>query len=482
MRDAFMVRDGKVFLVDGSDEPVEVKGGISPEGFDVVSLFRDGYLCGGYLRDKKGIWWYHQRNKKGKFVTQDAEGFRVLDDDYGLDGTHVYLEDRLIPGADPHSFSLMECTDYFARDRHRLYVKSGSHFFHFDGMDTGSLVANGSFVGDRHDLYQLSNSLRLSNSAKHDETVQYSLCGEHHMLLKDWFAKHHTDIVGWWHPDYPFNADGAEQIADDWYRTPNAVFFRETQTTMRTSRDVFNLVRNADPASFEPLDAFHARDAKSIFCRSRRIAGAHRPSFTPIKDLFGKDEKTVYFNGYAVEHADPAKFQVLASVVPLAKDDKHVYTEGFARTAWPFGPPDYILVALDDADAKSFQTFGERGVWAADDARVYLRGEVQKKLDAASFQLLVETSHESFASDANGLYRSNGKKVAGVDGASFKKLNDYWGTDGKVVFFFPTDAIQKTADAASFTVTDDQGGARDAAFEYRVENRRVIKTALSKKS
>ncbi len=475
MPSTFAVQHGKVMLIEeGSDEALEVKGGISPQDFAVVSLSPDGYHWRGYLRDKKGIWWYHQRNKKAKFVTKNADGFRVLGDDYGLDGAHVYLEDRVIPGADPRSFSLMECTNYFARDKHRLYVKTGSRFFHFESLDAGTLVANGSYVGDKYDLYYLFDSLSLSNGSKHHETVQYSLCGEHQMLLKDWLAKHHPDTVGWWHPDYPFNADGAQQIADDWYRTSNAVFFREKLVTPRKSRDIFNLVRHADPASFEPLDTFHARDAKNVFCRSRRIAGVDRQSFTPIKDLFGKDKKTVYFNGYGVEHADPAKFQVLQSVVPLAKDDKRVYAAAYARTAWPFGPPDNILVALDDADAKSFQVFGDHGVWAADDARVYLRGEHQKKLDAGSFRFLCETATNCWAADDKGLYRSNGTLiVAGIDGRRFVKHNDFWGSDGKLVFSFVTGAIQKAIDAASFAVTDEIGGASDAGFSYRVENRTI---------
>ncbi|UHS56081.1 DKNYY domain-containing protein [Agrobacterium vaccinii] len=477
MSDAFTVRDKKVFLIDGSDEPVEVKGGISPQDFAVVSQSPDRYLWSGYLRDKKGIWWYHQRNKKAKFVTSDADGFRVVNDDYGLDGAHVYLEDRVIPGADPRSFSLMENTNYFAKDKHRLYVKTGSRFFHVDKLDPATLVANGPYVGDKHDLYYLFDSLTLSNSSKLNETVRYSLCKEHHMLLTDWLAKHYPDTVGWWHPAYPFNADGAEQIADDWYRTSNAVFFKETLTTMRTSQEVFNLVRGADPASFEPLDAFHARDAKNVFCRSRRIDGVDRETFLPIEGLFGKDKAGVYFNGYLVEHADPAKFQVLRSVVPLAKDNKRVYVAAHARTTWPFGYPDDILVTLDEADADSFRTFGERGVWAADAARVYLRGEHQKKLDDGSFRFLCETKTNCWAADDKGLYRSNGTLiVAGIDGRHFVKLNDFWGSDGKAVFSFVTGAIQKAMDAESFVVTDESGGGRDAAFSYRVDNGSIRKT------
>ncbi|NTF31320.1 hypothetical protein G6L88_04405 [Rhizobium skierniewicense] len=479
MPTTFAVHQGKVVLLEESGEAVEVKGGISAQRFEVISLFRDGPLSAGYLGDEKGVWWYHQRNRKAKFVTRDVRNFRVMDDDYGLDNTHVYLEDRVIPGADPASFTLLGNSPYFAKDRHRLYVKTGSHFFHFDGLDAGTLVANGSYVGDKHDLYHLGSSLTLSNGSKSHETVRYSLCDDHHMLLRDWFAREYSDTIGWWHPSYSFKEDGAEQIADAWYRTENAVFFKETFTSIREPRAVFNLVRGADPNTFEPLDAFHGRDAKKVFCRWRSIADVDRPSFTPLKERFGKDKAAVYFNGYRVEHAAPATFEVLQSVTPIAKDHKRVYAASYARTSWPFGYPDDILVALDDADAKSFRTFGERGVWATDSARVYLRGEHQKKMDAGSFRFLCETATNCWAMDNIGLYRSNGTLVvAGIDGASFVKLDDVWGSDGKAVFCFVSGTLQKAIDAQSFMVTDDNGGARDAAYHYRIHDGRVRKTKL----
>ncbi|NTE85864.1 DKNYY domain-containing protein [Agrobacterium rubi] len=480
MPPTFAVQQGKVvFCEEEGVAPTEVKGGVSAQGFAVVSLFRDGYLIAGYLRDIKGIWWYHQRNKKAKFVTRDADGFRVVDEDYGLDRDHVYLEDRVIPGADPSSFSLLEISQYFAKDKYRLYVKTSSHFFHYNGLDSASLIANGAYVTDKHDLYCVFDTLSLSNNSKHHERVQFSRLKEHNMLLKDWLAKHRPDTIGWWHPDYPFKSDDAEQIADDWYRTSNAVFFKTTSGTQRTFKETFNLVRGADAASFEPLDSHHGRDAKNAYCRWRRIAGADITSFTPITGFFSRDKNAVYFNSYKVEHADPGNFQVLRSVVPLAKDHKRVYVKACARTSWPFGYPDDILVAIDEADAKSFQTFGARGVWATDAGRVYLRGEHQKKLDVGSFRFLCETPTNCWAADENGLYRSNGTpRVSGIEGRSFVKLNDFWGSDGTAVFSFVTGAIQKATDAKTFVVTDENGGARDAAFRYRIDDGRIRKNKL----
>ncbi|MDP9836874.1 hypothetical protein J2T09_001619 [Neorhizobium huautlense] len=477
MTKPFAVIDNKVFCVGNDDrEPVEIGGGISPDGFAIISAFEDGWLWAGYLRDAKGVWWFHARNRKAQFVTSDADGFRVIDDDYGLDSSHVYLEDRNIPGADPETFALVENGTYFAKDRHRIYVKDGSHFFQFEEIDIETVIANGPLIGDANNLFHHSSSLSSINHYRHREQVHFSLEDEHDQLIGAWLAKHHPDIIGWWHRDYPYSADGAEQISDDWYATDNAVFFHETHEHMRGKGEAFNLLRGADPKSFEALDSDHGRDEKNVFCRQRRIRDADPSSFKALGALFGADVKAVYYNGYRVEGADPASFVRFDTTRAYGKDKTSVYAETFDRTSQPFGHPDHVLAPLEGAQTESFQAFGSRGSWAADAKSVYLAGEHKKKLDAASFRFLCETSTNSWAQDKNGLYRANGTmNVAGIDGASFEKMNDFWGSDGKVVFSFITGAIQKAIDTKTFEVTDDAGGARDANAEYRIENGSIKK-------
>lgn len=477
LTDAFIALDGKIVVVgNGSDDPVVIEGGIVADEFEIINAFCDSYWWAGYLRDARGIWWFHGRNKKALFVTSDADGFRTLHDDYGIGTSGVYLEGRLIPDADPASFAPVPNGHYFARDRSRLYVKDGTRFFHFDEIDMDTLVANGAFVGDKDNLFHHGDALTLANSAKLDETVQYSLDGEHDMLLKDWLAKHHPDIIGWWHPDYRYKIVGARQIAHDWIGTSDAVFHRVSHQTRRSTSDVFNLVRGAAPTSFEPLDAHHGRDTTSVFCRSRKIVGADATSFEALGGLFGRDRQAVYFNGYGVDGADPAQFRLFETERPFAVDEKHVYAATFARTSSPFGHPDDVLAPLDKADPRTFRPYGTRGAWSADTDRVYLHGEHKKKLDASSFRFLCETGTNGWAQDANGLYRSNGTMaVAGIDSRSFVKLNDFWGRDDKVVFSFVTGAIQKAIDTRTFAITDDAGGARDASAIYRVENGTIRK-------
>lgn len=397
------VRDGLVVLIGADGEaPVPLGGGVRADGFRVIHVFRDGWRWAGYLRDVTGIWWFHGRNANAVFVT-DSAGFRVLDDDYGLGDEGVYLEDRLIPGADPKTFQMLDNTQYFARDRHRVYVKGGKLFFQFDRLDAATAVANGAYLADKDHLFHHHSGLSDADEHKDTAVVEWSLTDEHGMLLKDWLAQHYSNIVGWWHPGYVVPPPG------------------------------------------------------------------------PEIDLLVRDARHVYYNGYVVDGADPTSFTMINS--RFGKDDRQVYRREFARTSWPFGHPDDVLVALDKAESGSFQAFGEFGAWARDDSAVYLWGERKKKLDPATFEFLGETSTNSWARDRNGLYRSNGSlKVAGVDGSAFVKLNAYWGTDGSAVFCFVTGAVARAADALSFRVTED--GAEDDRATYRVSGgtvRRVKK-------
>jgi DKNYY family len=386
------VVDGAVVL-DG-DGRVSLKGGIAAEGFEAIHVFRDGWLWAGYLRDATGVWWFHGRTAKAVFVT-DSEVFRVLDDDYGLGAAGVYLEDRLIPGADPDSFELLDNTPYFAKDRHRVYVKGGKQFFHFDRMDVASAVANGPYLADRDHLFHHYSGLSEADDQKDSAEVQQGAPDEHGILLKDWLARHYSHIVGWWHPGYV-----------------------------------------APPQDSEI-------------------------------ELFGRDAQHVYYNGYVVEGADPASFILISE--RFGKDKRHVFQKDFARTSWPFGHPDTVMVAVKNSDPDSFAVFGERGAWACDANQVYLWGEPKKKLDPVTFEFLGETPTNSWARDAAGLYRSNGSlKVAGIDGSTFVALDETWGTDGSSVFCFATGAVARAADAATFRVTGD--GAEDDAAQYRLVN------------
>lgn len=473
MTNLLVIDANRVMLKPEEGDPVPIKGGITSDGFSIIHWFYRGWLPFGYLRDRQGVWWFDGRKTKTTLVSRgkDADGFQVLDDDYGLDSTHVYLEDKQIPGADPLTFSLLPGSPYFATDKHRLYVKNGDRFHAWDDVDIETAAAQMDYLTDKDHVFHLFQSLSYANGSKKE--------------LVSWLQETYPNVRGWWHPDYDRTEQGAVRIRDNWYQTDRAVFYCEgiESAGRKGSRQVFNLVRGADPTTFEALHEQYGRDANGVFCSWRRVVGANPPTFEALGGLFGRDAENIFYNGYPVAGADRETFVPLLSSghLGLSKDKRQVYHALFARTAAPFGHPDYILEPLPGADPESFAVLSHSGSWAVDRDTVYQWGSPAKKLDQASFAYLFDQGPESWALDKNGLYNANGRRtVKGIDGESFLMLNRYWGKDDHAVFCFATGGVQRAADAATFQVTDDEGGAEDAGFRYAIKEDGTIKKTKKK--
>ncbi|WP_042203927.1 DKNYY domain-containing protein [Paenibacillus camerounensis] len=471
MSSLFVTEADRVLLKQNEGEPAQLKGGITSEGFSIIHIFNRGWLPFGYLRDSQGVWWFDGRKSKVTLVSRETEGFRVLDDDYGLDRSHVYLEDKAIPGADPDTFRLLPGSPYFSADRQRLYVKNGDRFHTWDDIDTETAAAKMDYCIDKDHVLHLFNSLSYANSSK----------GE----LIEWLRESHPDVGGWWHPDYAKSEQGAENIQGNWYKTASAVFYSEEhgKPNRKEQRQVYNLVRGADPATFEVLSGHYGRDADGVYYTWRKVTAANAQTFKALHGMYGKDDESIFYNGYRVNGADPATFQCLlpTGYLGLSKDKNHVFHATFDRTEPPFGHPDYILVPLPGADPEYFEVLSENGSWAVDRGTVYQWGSPAKKLDRASFVYLFDQGPESWASDCNGLYNANGKRtVKGIDGRNFRMLNRFWGNDGHAVFCFATGSVQRSADAATFQVTDEEGGAEDVSFFYAIKEDGTIKKSKKK--
>ncbi|WP_339314271.1 DKNYY domain-containing protein [Paenibacillus sp. FSL M7-0896] len=467
----FITEDAHVLLKQEAGDALLLKGGITSEGFAVIHAFHRGWLPFGYLQDVRGVWWFDGRKNKVTLVSGDAGAFRVLDNDYGLDTLHVYLEDKQIPGADPETFKLLEGSPYFAKDKHRLYVKNGDRFHTWEDIDVETAVAHMDYCMDKDHVLHLYQSLSYANGSKSGLASQ----------LMDAYPS----VYGWWHASYDKPEARAKRIQGNWFKTDRAVFYAsESGAAGRTgTHQVFNLVRGADPVTFKVLDDEYGQDAQGVYCTWRRARAADVRTFEALGGLFGRDAQNVFYNGYAVAGADPASFTVLMPTGSqgLSKDKRQVYHARFGRTFQPFGHPDYILEPLPGADPGSFTVLSENGSWAVDRERVYQWGDPARKLDRDSFVYLFDHGPESWAADKHGLYNANGRRtVKGIDGESFRMLNSFWGKDDHEVFCFRTGGVQRAADAVTFRVTDNDGGAEDARFIYTVTDNNTIKKTKKK--
>lgn len=470
----FTVNDEQQVMLQNDEDHsrIVVKGGITGKDFAVISTYRKGWLTFAYLADEQGVWWFNARNQRAVLMTDDVQSFRVITEDYAVDANYVYLENKIMPQSHPQQFRLLPGSPYFAYDGQHLYVKNSQHVYQFSDVEpadaeTGLIIAHDSYCTDRDHLFHLYDSLSYANAFKPE--------------LEAWLLEQYPNVRGWWHPEYAFSLDGAEPIQTDWYRTANAVFYRTIHSSgirRQEERDVFNLVRGAVVASFQPLSADFAIDDSAVYYHWRAIEGADPATFEVLGQLFGRDAEHVYYNGYRVEEADRDTFSIWSDVehLGLAKDARYVYHRVFQRIRQPFGMPDHMLKPIAGAESSTFQLVSPTGSWATDGAHVYQWGKIATKMDADSFTFLFNDGPQSWAMDRHGLYNANGKrKVKGIDGSSFEMLNQYWGKDETQVFCFVTAAMYRSADASTFQITDEQGGAEDCLYVYTVIDGNVRK-------
>jgi hypothetical protein len=155
----------------------------------------------------------------------------------------------------------------------------------------------------------------------------------------------------------------------------------------------------ADPATFEALDNYLARDRNTVWRLDRPFAGADPASVEVIHPNFvWKDRDSVFYQSKKIEGADPKTFRHLAQ--GFYRDAENVYWSS-----------DRLL----GADANSFETFGNDSPYARDARQVWFGKTTLEGIDAATFRLVGQYVYL----DKTAVY-SSGRVVPGADPVTFE--------------------------------------------------------------
>ncbi|MEM6724619.1 MAG: DKNYY domain-containing protein [Bacteroidota bacterium] len=475
--DQFIIQNKQVYFNDF------LLKGVSPDGFNVV--FNTAYKA--IIHDIKGFWWVYDFRKKPKlkFITKDFDHFVIINEDFAKDSQFVYLIAKAcyaIPKSDPTSFTVLADTPYFSKDKNHLYaLSSSSGLFIYDDADYESLVAVkwGSHITDKDNVYYYGPPLELSNRAKYREQFDDLPLGDtpNFERNKQFLLQKYPDIIGWWHPDYPFKPKLPSADFTGYHQEENAAYYifeidDSDETNVRTD---YTLIRKADIASFEILSKYYAKDQQNIYFENRVVHAVDRESFQVINHKLGRDSNALIFNGYRTE-VDPSSIEILSAregahqLELIAKDKDHVYADQwtkFGKTGMRTGYDKTLALMKKIADPASFELLSD--LWAKDQSHIYYRFKPMEQIDYDSFQFLMIHNYSHWAKDQYHLYQ-NDKLIKDIHGASFQVLNRFWGKDQKHVFSFDTSRIRSKIDASSFQITDDQGGAEDKDFVYYFNN------------
>lgn len=292
----YLISDGKVFCYG------KVIEGADPKSFS--------YLLGSYAMDKDYLYYYidvkiprkeiptaipnandrYIRNGEqvlynGEIISNDANNFKVVSDEYSIDKSYVYSHGEIVDGMVSDGF--MVISPYYRKDKNQAY------FFNTpipeSDPDTFK-VLNDAISKDQKNIYYNGNIVtnkKVSEVSRHDADE----------LQKIWKWKSlHLDVA----KVILVPSDDIENITNDFYAYNNEVYGRNKKLVGVKPEDVS--VLDQDEKTF-------VRIGNQIFYYGIVIMGADPETFTVISDRFSKDANHVYWSEHKVIDADPLTFK-----------------------------------------------------------------------------------------------------------------------------------------------------------------------------
>lgn len=292
----YIISNGKVFCYG------EVIEGADPTSFS--------YLLGSYAMDKDYLYYYtdikiprkatptamsnaneryirhgEQVLYQGEVISNDANSFKIISDEYAKDAFHVYSHGKIVEGMVSDGFTVI--SPYYRKDKNQAYYFNTP--IPESDPDTFK-VLNDAISKDKINLYYNGNIIenkKLSETSRSDADE----------LQKMWKWKSlHLDVT----TVILVPSDDIEDITNDFYAYNNEVYARNKKLTDVKPADV--VVLDQDEKTF-------VRIGNQVFYYGIAILGADPETFTVISDRFSKDANHVYWSEHRVTDADPSTFE-----------------------------------------------------------------------------------------------------------------------------------------------------------------------------
>tara|TARA_R110002033_G_scaffold126900_3_gene168538 strand:- start:1801 stop:3114 length:1314 start_codon:yes stop_codon:yes gene_type:complete len=292
----YLISGGKVFcygkIIEGAD----------PESFS--------YLLGSYAMDKDYLYYYidikitreatpkaiskandgyirhgEQVLFQGKIISNEANSFEIISDEYSKDSFHVYSHGTIVESMVPDSFTVI--SPYYRKDKNQAYYFNNP----IPESDPNTFkVLNDAISKDHKNLYYQGNIIQNKKSSE----ISRSDADE---LQKMWKWKPlHLDAT----TVIMVPSDDIVDITYNYAAYNNEVYARDRKLEGVKPHDV--IVIDPDEKEF-------TRIGSQIFYYDIPITGADPDSFAVISDRFSKDTNYVYWCEHRVVDASPSTFK-----------------------------------------------------------------------------------------------------------------------------------------------------------------------------
>ena len=246
-----------------------------------------------WAKDKLHVWY------KNKILPgAHPETFTLLENGYAKDKEHAYFYDQLLVNVDISSFEVL--TYFFAKDRNIIF-SHGKEVFGVEDKKSFEII-DGWFSKDSTGVYFNNDTVLLKlpdSDPKSFRCYDLDLSGQLSSL------KYYTDKKNVYFTDtdknageedflYVFDAftESFEVLAEKYYSKDNFNIYYKNK-----------IIENADAASFETLGLSYAQDRQYIYFENKRLAGADKNTFRVFKedsDFDARDAQNYYLKGKKV--------------------------------------------------------------------------------------------------------------------------------------------------------------------------------------
>ena len=387
-------------------------------------------------RSEKDIQAEERREERDKIPIPlaDARTFKSLNLKYGMDHKRVFYFEDLIKGADPNTFTRIENSEVFYKDKDNVYLKGKV----FEGADAATfrIHENENYMLDINNVYY--------------QGVALDVDPEKFILLDDYLIGN-DKVYYRGRLCANINTDSFRLLEKGYATDGNIVIYRG------------KLCPNMNANSFRLLEGGYATDGDIVLYDGELCPNMKANSFRLLEEGYVTDGNIVTFHGWLVLDADGSTFRKLlssegTSYMPTNHDYLYVDKYRLYLRDKPIdgsGPDNKILgekhlisndkvfyevEIIPDADAGSFISLSE--YWGKDKQTAYFRTKPVKGAGADS--RLIGKYH-LISNDKVFHYTDT---IPGTDAGSFILLSGDWVKDKNAVYY--KDIPVENADPASF--------------------------------
>ena len=413
--------------------------GANPEHYEILRA-NSGMLRDRYSKDKQHVFFernlipdadaesfevideFHGKDKhrvyhcSDAFEAADRDSFHGLGNSFARDKHHAYYYMRVLPEADPKTFSVYDPNHWtsFAKDARHVYDHSAQILPDVD-CDSFTPFPQSLFGRDAIHVYYSSDLITGADPNSFE-------------LINDNYAKDHSHVYLHQHHLEGAMPSSFSIIRDDYIQS-----LAKDERHIFLGQQCIELMGNI--AAFTELSANYFCDDVAVYYNSDVVEGAHPATFQIDDNGVARDQEAVYDGYERHTHIDPDTFRFIDGY--FSADQQHMY---------------FLYEKIPGLDPATFEILGEH--YAADDTMAvyfderFYQCETLPPIDKASFTVIPNTS---YAYDKNQVYHCD-LALPNSDPQSFRLLESAFAMDKRQVYY--SDKVLSGADPQTFRCRD----------------------------